>query len=105
MKRIKITYEIITEESAEDGDVAERGWKDEEGKEIENVSDAITFIISNNALEPSSSQFHKGVWYTAYGDMDFTGEVENYSYHLEGFTENEEKEIYNVIIKYKGLLP
>lgn len=32
---VKTTYEIITPESAEQGDVAERGWKDEEGESME----------------------------------------------------------------------
>ena len=34
-KLIRTTYEIITEESAAEGDVEEAGWEDEEGVEVE----------------------------------------------------------------------
>ena len=33
-KRIRVTYEIITPESAADGDVAESGWLDKEGRDF-----------------------------------------------------------------------
>ena len=81
MGLIRTTYEIITEESAADGEVAERGFRDEHGTEY-TVHEAIEFL---RGKEPSSTHFHSGVWYSdADGDMDYrTGETEMLSYHLE----------------------
>jgi hypothetical protein len=89
---IRTTYEIITEESARDGEVAERGWKDEVGYSL-TVEEAIRKLCG---CEPSSSEFHTGIWYTSYGDMDlYTGDYENESYHLKCFSEQDERAIYN----------
>lgn len=95
---IRTTFEIITEESAAEGDVADRGWKDETGTEYD-VKETISLL---RHTEPSNSHFHVGTWYTEYGSQDpFTGDVENTSYHLvEGtFTEDEERRIFAAITK------
>lgn len=77
--RIKVTYEVITPESAEDGDVAERGWDDEEGTP-HTLREAVKLM---RGCEPSSSEFHVGVWYTAEGDTDYrTGAERRQSFHL-----------------------
>ena len=79
MGRIRTTYEIVTEESALDGDVSERGFRDEAGTEY-TVGEAITLL---RGCEPSSSQFHSGIWYTRHGEQDYaSGDQENLSYHL-----------------------
>ena len=75
------TFEIITPESAADGDVAERGFNVE--------SDEATFSELVDMLEgtqpscsPLPAEPSKYIWFTAYGEADFrTGEVENRSFH------------------------
>ena len=49
--------------------------------------------------EPSSSRFHAGLWYSDIDpDRDYaTGADERHSYHLEGFTEEEERAIFDEI--------
>ena len=94
---VRITYEIITEESAREGEAAERGWRDEEGSEY-SVDEVLDLI---EGCEPSSTGFHTGVWYTSYGEMDFhSGEYENLSYHLSDFSEEEEKLIFQSISRW-----
>ena len=93
--RIPVAYEIITEESAQEGDVEERGWLDEEGEEFETVQEAFRYLKDHGPFEPSSSRFHPGIWYTYYGAMDEYGEFENNSFFLKEFTPNEEKLIYD----------
>ena len=109
-KRIAITYEIITPESAEAGDAEDRGWIDEEGVDVtpdtydmdEGVTavvKAVEFLQNEGAFDASSSFFHEGVWYTAYAvNQDFTtNNTENRSYHLRGFTLEEEEAIYQAL--------
>ena len=98
MGTISTTYEIITEESAAEGDVAESGFADEEGTEYD-VGEAISLL---EGCEPSASFFHVGIWYTMYGEQDsHTGEYENVSYHLvKGtWTEEEERRIYEGVTR------
>lgn len=108
--RILISFSRTTPESAEDGDFSETGWIDEEGVEMtpdidyedddpykETVaSKAIAFLKDEGACYASSSDFYPGVWYTTeYQTLDYhTGEEEEKSYHLKGFTEEEEQAIY-----------
>ena len=109
MRRIRTTYEIVTPESAAEGDVAETGWLDEEGAEIvpdsydideheteERAAVALAVELIGKGAEPSSSQYHPCVWYTdADPDRDYsTGAEERHSYHLSGFSETEERAIF-----------
>lgn len=122
IRRIRITYEIITPESAEDGD-AERGWENEEGVVMEADEDdiaeagvyasgetrayadaAVDFLENAGVTEYSSSPGtgDDGGWYTEYGDQDMhTGNYENHSYHLEGFTDEELRDIYNRLFEHE----
>lgn len=105
--RILTTYETVTPESAEHGDVADRGWIDDEGESmapdsydrsegLTAVDKAVRFLKDNGAGEASSSYFHRGIWYSDYGSEDYrTGENEQRSYHLKGFTAAQEREIFN----------
>ena len=105
MRRIKTTFEIVTDESAREGEVAERGWKDEEGSEITPddydideygdessaaIALAVKWLCSAGAVESSSNRFHRGVWYSGSADRD--GETE--SFHLDGFSADEESAIF-----------
>ena len=77
--QIRTTFEIITPESAEVGEAAERGWIDEAGTEY-GFRELVELVRSGEA---SSSAPSSGVWLTVYRyDEDYrTGAVENRSYH------------------------
>jgi len=107
-KIITTTYQVVTEESAEQGDYADTGWYDEEGEsmipdkyDIEEgvtiVDKAVDFLENTRyTTETSSNQFHKGIYYLS-SDPDInytTGEETFYNCHLEGFTEEEEQLIF-----------
>lgn len=105
---IAVTYDIVTPESAEQGDYAESGWIDEEGQDmtpdsydreegITAVDKAVKFLKYEGAREPSTSHFHPGVWYiNDEHDTDYrTGAVESRSYHLRNFSQHQEREIFN----------
>lgn len=98
MGLIRTTYDIVTPESAEDGDFAETGWVDKEGTEY-SVADAIRKL---EGCEPSSTSFHEGVWYTqSDGNTNYvTGAETRESYHLKGFTKQQEQRIYDAISDY-----
>lgn len=98
MRRIAITYDLTTEESVEQGDFEETGWVDEDGIEIEDddvVFSATDTILQYGPVVPSSSRFHKGVWYTQ-ADAQF--DEQRYSFHLKGFSEDEEQAVYNALV-------
>jgi hypothetical protein len=108
-RRILVTYEIITSESADEGDAAERGWVDDEGSSMEPdeydeegitaVDKAIKFLCHDGATEASSYPFSVGTWYTTEGDPDYrTGETEYHGYHLKDFTPEEEHAIYDGVV-------
>lgn len=109
-RRIRISYVTITPESAEAGDVADRGWIDEEGEDMDpdkfDIEDGVSaaqkaakFLNDKGAYHPSSSPFHTGVWYSDSPEViDYaTGEEEERSYHLSGFTPEEEQKIFNEV--------
>jgi hypothetical protein len=108
--RILVSYDIVTPESAEEGDVAERGWIDDEGASMEPdeydievgrtvVDKAIKFLCYDGATEPSSDPFSSGTWYTTEGDQDYrTGATEYRAYHLKDFTREEERAVYNGVV-------
>lgn len=97
-KIIKTTYETWDEEDLEAGDTDKKGWKDEEGTVFDTVEDAIEWLKKNKATHPSSNKFHTGIWYSAEDEQDIkTGERTTYSFHLYGFTDDEEEKIYNAL--------
>lgn len=118
-KRILITYEIVTHESAEHGDAEERGWIDEEGDVIELdefdreegitvVDKTVAYLDRAYATEPSESGRDAAPrWWTDYdhdGDPA-TGARTNKSYHLEGYTEAEKRQIYRVMKQLHSWVP
>ena len=79
MLQLSMTYETITPESAEDGDVSEWGFVFEACDCT--ARELAKYITREGFTEPSDS---RGVprWLTVYGDADYrTGEVENRSIH------------------------
>lgn len=73
------TYEIITEESAENGEAEETGfvWENSpcEFKEV------IDYLRGAHASQYPVTNV-ENVWFTHYGEMDYTsGDYENVSFH------------------------
>lgn len=115
-KIITTTYQIVTPESAEDGDYAEQGWEDEDGEsmlpdeyDIEDnitaVDKAVEFLKNKKyTTEPSSSDFHVGISYsTPDADHNYsTGEDTYYACHLNGFTPEEELKIFKIMTDWEG---
>jgi hypothetical protein len=111
---IDIAYEVVSPESAAEGDVEERGIyeadidmapevKDEIAYSEALVDKTIKFIedfkkrSGGDLIEPSSSQFHEGVWYTIY-NLDYKeGKEMSYSIHLNGYNTEEQKRIYDSV--------
>jgi hypothetical protein len=107
--RIAITFERhIPPETNEPDDVEwgeERGWEDEEGVLIEPdedgdvVEETVRYLNSQGPLEASSSSFSPHVWYTQVdGHEDYqTGERTTLSFHLRGYTEDEQRRVFDEI--------
>lgn len=114
-KIITTTYQIVTPESAEDGDYADQGWEDEEGESmlpdeydieegITAVDKAVEYLKNKRYVsEPSSSDFQKGVSYsTTSPDIDYSKNEETYyTCHLNGFTPDEEFEIWKKMTNWE----
>jgi hypothetical protein len=111
MRRIRITYQTVTEESAENGDYADSGWIDEEGvctdpddcdvefadSEIDAVVACALSVIGSGCEASDYPRCCPGhTWYTECdGDTDYSdGSVTTKSFHLDGYTEEEERAIY-----------
>lgn len=109
MRKITVTYAIVTPESAEQGDFDDTGFTGEVW-EIEPTEDeindacgsmlcAVADLVANKLPGVEASNYpdwRRGTWYTdADGDIDYlTGAETRKSYHLDGFTDDEEREIY-----------
>lgn len=109
--RILITFNKTTPESAETGEWSDSGWIDQDGvsmapDEIDQeegltaVDLAVKYLWKEGATEHSSSGFDQGGWYsTGWSTTDYhTGEEEERNYHLEGFTPEQEREIYDKLM-------
>lgn len=111
IRRIRISYDVVTEESAAIGDFADCGWENEEGEivdpddsdveeagsELAAVVDCAVRIIGNGVEASDYPHCCAGhTWYTETdGDTDWEdGSVKRLSYHLDGFSEEEEEAVY-----------
>ena len=114
MRRIKITYETVSHDSAADGDCDDRGWIDEEGAcivpddyDIDDHGSEFDAVVAlavdaiGRGCEPSTSPTCSPgrTWYTdADACIDYaSGDETRQSYHLSGFSEKEERAIYAAI--------
>jgi hypothetical protein len=106
VRLIRTTYAMTTPESASAGDHSETGWHDEAGEPMDPdkwddegttaVDKAVAFLEREGATEPSGSTWYPHLWYSwpDASTVDWaTGEDEMRSYHLDGFTEEEERAI------------
>lgn len=127
-KYVLKTYEIISEEDAEVGEAGERGYVDESGNHFEqypndevgddppritfeideyDIEDGITiadkvgkFLEREGVTESSSSPWSPGSWFSTEGEIEDyrTGDRTIYSYHLYGFTPEEEEQIARIAL-------
>lgn len=66
---------------------------------ITPVALAVKFLQGHYASSASASFFHPGVWYETEPSTDYhTGEISRNSFHLAGFTDEEERQVYQAII-------
>lgn len=106
-RKIISYYETWSPEDVEIGETDNRGELGEWSVELEDydIEEGLThadvaakYLLDRGAIEPSSSHFHPGVWYSTYADEDFrTGERTVESYHLKGFTKDEEREVWEKV--------
>ena len=120
-RKITTTFNRTTPESASEGGFSKTGWIDEKGDPIkvdkddiqEAIDDddeqpvteaivraAVKWLRDNYASEYSSDRhFHPGGWYsTTWETLDYsTGEEEERNFHLENFTEAEERLIHKYL--------
>jgi hypothetical protein len=98
-RRVRITYEVVTEESASRADAADRGYEDEAGVVCYGPYSAVQLIADAGALEPSSSVYVQRTWYTTPDpDRDFrTGDETYRSFHPIGFPEEELRAIFDAV--------
>jgi hypothetical protein len=114
-KVITTTYQTTTPESLEDGNFSDQGWEDGESmlpdeydidEDITAVDKATEFLKRKKyATEPSSNKFYVGLFYsTPDPDKDYsTGEETTYSCFLNGFTPEEEYEIWKLMTNFKEI--
>lgn len=116
------TYDIVTPESAEYGDVEERGWADDQGnhyqtypedkqgddepprieifydeeEDLSLVDATVDYLYDKGVYAQGSDGFS---YYTADPQHNYgTGDETSYAYHLYGYTEVEEEQILGRLI-------
>jgi hypothetical protein len=106
---MSVTYEIITPESAEDGEAAEQGFE-EEDTPYDSLADMIDRLLSENLSVIFNSDggrresADKNTWYTTESSQDYqTGEWESKSFHPKGITDEEAKIIFDSIASGENL--
>src|SRR5690606_17282754 len=112
MRQVKVYTETYIPPSENDRDIDENDFQTDGPETIDIVPDeydidehddehfAVVALVCETieeCVEPSCSRFYPGVWYTDIdGSVDYcTGERERRSYHLSGFTPDEEQTIYS----------
>ena len=124
-KYILRTYQVVTPESAEHGETSEHGYADFSGNHFPMLQgktdfdfdpnligydctedsddtsvDIVCECLLSQGVEPSASFFHPNVWYAGYPETDYRdGSDTTYSYHLYGFSEAEQLEIYQSVTR------
>lgn len=107
-KLIRTSYETWDEEAKEAGETDDKGWKDEKGedwsKDVDETpaKDAGKWL-KKKGVTPSSKTFVKGLTYSETNTDIKSGEETILTYHLSGWTAEEEKEIYDIVTGKKSL--
>jgi len=88
MIKITTTYQVVSPESAEVGDVEDQGFHDEQGEVFKTPQEAADFITEHYAYIPSESPSDNAKWWSTDGDEDYTtGFRTYYSYHIDTDTD------------------
>lgn len=102
--RIEV-FEEITDADGEhvEGEEMETWFADVERRAHhgggDDVDFAVDYLHNNDATETSSTDFHKGIWYIASGTQSpRTGQTRGYSYHPHGFSDADERAIYDGVV-------
>lgn len=114
MRTISVTYDIVTPESAEQGDTAEDGHLEDvdidsdDLDEDETMAQRAAKLIyeSGGSVIPDRTSGAATSFYEADGREDFkTGDVERRAYHVgegEGWAEFEQREITELLTRKRG---
>lgn len=88
----QVEYEIGTlEEWVAEGSTPEE-YESEKAATLISVTAS---YLKDHAVEASSSGYHPGIWYVGGDESDmYTGEHVQYSYHLKGYTPEEEEAVF-----------
>jgi len=112
-KKIRTSYDIVTHESAEQGDTAENGWIDEEGEDMRPdkwdkyngtsaVDNAVEFLQDKGVIQAGGAVV--GEWYQSESEQDmYSGEYTTNYYHLVGFTRGEEECIFKLLTRLSDI--
>lgn len=106
-KTIRVSYATTTTESILEGEFEETGWVNEveiqfkDDEEETAIEEVVRFLTNRNVIA-SNSHFNKGTFYTeeeGSRDIDYwqNGVELTHSFHLTGFTETEEEEIFKAV--------
>ena len=103
MITIGTTYELITDESASEGESEEQGWEVEKANWQPGMLREFLDEFRYYFIEPSSSYVDKHTWWTAYdvneGTREFyeDGIYKNLSLHINGATDATMRRIDNLL--------
>ena len=91
-----VEHRIEWHDSDDDqGEISVELSEDERDTGATIASVAAGLLKDEGAIEPSSTRFHPGVWYNAYLSQDpRTGKYPTKSFFLKGFTEAEQREVF-----------
>jgi len=77
------TYATTTPESAADGDFADTGWINKDGRRFNTLFEVAEYLNDRGAWYPSSTSIDRYTWFSTEADIDYrTGEETVYSFHL-----------------------
>jgi len=109
---IKVYLQSMTPESVEEGEIEKPSLDEEipieldaiDRKEGLTVADLAAKAIRDAGARPSSSHFHRGLWYeTGWETVSYaTGEEEQKTYHLKGFSSQEEALVFLKVTRKSG---
>lgn len=110
-RRIAVYLQTMTPDDVETGDVPNAEHDEDidialdaiDRKEGLTVADLAAKVLKDAGARPSSSNFHRGVWYeTEWSVTDYsTGEEEQKTFHLKGFSPEEEGLVYLKVTRGK----
>lgn len=96
--KLSKTYETWSIDTIEIGTTNNRGYEYKD-KPFDSIADIVNEIMSEGSVEPSSSIYHRNIWYSSIdADVDYkTGDSTGYSFHPSDMTEDQERYLYNIL--------